>query len=228
MWPTDFGLVQSVIPALPKVTALGIAWIHDPDKLYLRPPSQSDSLHTLIAAHAKIEEEFLAAFPNLRHLSVREFSAYRLTEPKQCPPIEIFEVSGHGSAIPNRDYFSLGEFERHPELLQSLVQLQDFTVTLRDWYTRTNENGSRKRSAPRNGLISDIAQVFTILATLPHTQQVVLHLVLPPLANPEHRRRDKRFWQRFFTSLREGGMLDAMVPKTVKEVDWSGVFGEGE
>ncbi|KAJ8291620.1 hypothetical protein OF846_004880 [Rhodotorula toruloides] len=247
MWPTDFGLVQSVISTLPKVTAIGLAWIHDPDKLYLRPPSQSDSLHTLAVADVKIDEEFLAVFPNLRHLSVRKFSEYRLTEPKHRPPIEIFEYSGHGDAfsrlfrslgstllhlsidrIPNRDHFSLGEVEPHPELLQPLVRLQDFTGTLRDWYTRTNETGSRKRSAPRNGLISDIAQVFTILATLPHPQQVVLHFVLPPLANPEHRRRDKRFWQRFFTSLREGGSLDAMVPKTIKEVDWSGVFGEGE
>ncbi|GAA6055073.1 Cell wall surface anchor family protein [Rhodotorula toruloides] len=251
MWTTNFGLLQGVVSTLPAVTTLGIGWIRDPDGLYLQPPSSSDSLQILFAASATLDEHFATAFPNLRRLSLRYFTAYRALEPKRCPPVEYLKVHCGGSdlrrllrsfhstlvhlwldQLPTYDYFHVKNSRYPSKLLQSLVRLQDFSVTLRNIDTTTSERTSRWSAVGGpdhyDYLFDHVSQAFGILATLPRCRQVVVHFALPPLANPEQRCLNKRFWQDFFGRVRDGGTLDAMVPKTVKEVDWSGVFGEDE
>ncbi|BGP35583.1 hypothetical protein JCM10296v2_007424 [Rhodotorula toruloides] len=245
MWVNDFALIQAVVSNLPAVVSLGIAWIRDPDHLYLRPPAQGECLRILTARHISIDVGFAKSFPNLRQVNLQSFFLLDILPRDLAPPVESLWASSlqgglskllHSFAATLRavwfdDLAGLCWTDQRTNLLRSLARLESVTFTLRDLHTSTNEEDCRnphRLFRTQGWLAQQLTEAVSLLDTLPRTKQVVLRLVRPPLADPKDQVSDRLQWQGVLRNLRKDGTWDALLPSTVMEVDRSGVFGEKE
>ncbi|BGP11596.1 hypothetical protein JCM10049v2_007506 [Rhodotorula toruloides] len=247
MWPTDFALVHSALVRLPAVETVVTCNIRDPNHYTLDLPASNPRLHTLSTHNILFNENLFKSAPNLRDLRLQDVECHMLLRKDSTPRITSLVIGSCNSYAGNlvmslRGTLTHLKIDCHltdtgpddwlPTLTFSMLsKLKAVTFVLRNFATTRNEAAwTGDHRTLEADIVRDstatVTHILEIVRYLPRPQQVALSFALPPLANPRQREEDGEFWQHIVQDLRAHGVLDELLPNTVKEVDWSGVFGK--
>ncbi|BGP03692.1 Proteophosphoglycan 5 [Rhodotorula toruloides] len=250
LWPSDIVLLQDALLRLQAVETVRIGAIFSRDGYDLRLPARNPRLHTLRLPMVAIGPGFTDSFPKLRQLYIDDCICPEDLRPL-APPVTtlnirqgIYDMDGIlGSFDPTLTRLEL-DCVTHASTtadflssfaLRTCSKLTHITVVLRggNIYDQRVENEEMELKkfyspslAPSIRSSGDLPVILRFLSHLPRCQQVTLALKLPQLADPGLRKKHKTLWADVLREMRADGSWDELLPVTVKDVDWSGVFDQ--